>query len=106
MGHIDTMEILKREIGLQAYGGRNPLVEYKRAGFELFDEMIEKIREDTCTFLLNVKINKPPQIKTAPKPQNTQTNEKFVQAKSDKLVGRNDPCPCGSGLKYKKCCGK
>ena len=106
MGHIDTMEILKREIGLQAYGGRNPLVEYKRAGFEMFDEMIEKIREDTCTFLLNVKINKPPQIKTAPKPQNTQTNEKFVQAKSDKLVGRNDPCPCGSGLKYKKCCGK
>ena len=106
MGHIDTMEILKREIGLQAYGGRNPLVEYKRAGFDLFDEMIEKIREDTCTFLLNVKINKPPQIKTAPKPQNTQTNEKFVQAKSDKIVGRNDPCPCGSGLKYKKCCGK
>ncbi len=106
MGHIDTMEILKKEIGLQAYGGHNPLVEYKKAGFDLFDEMIEKIREDTCTFLLNVKIKQPPQIKKAEKPQQTSTNEKFVQAKSNKIVGRNDPCPCGSGLKYKKCCGK
>ncbi|MBR4002866.1 MAG: preprotein translocase subunit SecA [Clostridia bacterium] len=105
MGHIDTMEILKKEIGLQAYGGRNPLVEYKRAGFDLFDEMIEKIREDTCTFLLNVKIKQPPQLKKVDRPQ-AQTNEKFVQAKSNKTVGRNDPCPCGSGLKYKKCCGK
>lgn len=107
MGHIDTMEILKREIGLQAYGGHNPLVEYKRAGFDLFDEMIEKIREDTCTFLLNVKIQKPPQMKKPEKPvANTQTNEKFVQAKSTKTVGRNDPCPCGSGKKYKHCCGR
>jgi len=106
MGHIDTMEILKKEIGLQAYGGHNPLVEYKRAGFDLFDEMIEKIREDTCTFLLNVKIKQPPQIKKVEKPQEMHTNEKFVQAKSNKVVGRNDPCPCGSGLKYKKCCGK
>lgn len=106
MGHIDTMEILKKEIGLQAYGGRNPLIEYKRAGFDMFDEMIEKIREDTCTFLLNVKIKQPPQMKKPERPQQTNTNEKFVQAKSSKVVGRNDPCPCGSGLKYKKCCGK
>ena len=107
MGHIDTMEILKKEIGLQAYGGHNPLVEYKRAGFDLFDEMIEKIREDTCTFLLNVKIERPPEMKKPEKPiANTQTNEKFVQAKSSKTVGRNDPCPCGSGKKYKHCCGK
>lgn len=107
MGHIDTMEILKREIGLQAYGGHNPLVEYKRAGFDMFDEMISKIREDTSTFLLNVKIKEPPTIKRPEKPvAQTQTNQKFVQAKKDKIVGRNDPCPCGSGLKYKKCCGK
>jgi len=105
MGHIDTMEVLKKEIGLQAYGGHNPLVEYKRAGFDMFDEMIEKIREDTCTFLLNVKVKKPPQLKKVEKPQ-TQTNEKFVQAKSNKVVGRNDPCPCGSGKKYKVCCGR
>ena len=106
MEHIDTMEILKREIGLQAYGGRNPLVEYKREGFDLFDRMIEKIREDTCTFLLNVKIQRPPEIKKAVKPIQTSTNQKFVQAKSDKTVGRNDPCPCGSGKKYKHCCGR
>ena len=106
MEHIDTMEILKREIGIQAYGGRNPLVEYKREGFDLFDRMIEKIREDTCTFLLNVKIQRPPEIKKAVKPIQTSTNQKFVQAKSDKTVGRNDPCPCGSGKKYKHCCGR
>ena len=105
MGHIDTMEILKKEIGLQAYGGHNPLVEYKRAGFDLFDEMIEKIREDTCTFLLNVKVKQPPQLKKVERPQ-AQTNEKFVQAKSTKIVGRNAPCPCGSGKKYKQCCGQ
>ncbi len=106
MEHIDTMEILKREIGTQVYGGRNPLVEYKREGFDLFDRMIEKIREDTCTFLLNVKIQRPPEIKKAVKPIQTSTNQKFVQAKSDKTVGRNDPCPCGSGKKYKHCCGR
>ena len=106
MEHIDTMEILKREIGIQVYGGRNPLVEYKREGFDLFDRMIEKIREDTCTFLLNVKIQRPPEIKKVVKPIQTSTNQKFVQAKSDKTVGRNDPCPCGSGKKYKHCCGR
>ena len=106
MGHIDTMEILKREIGLQAYGGHNPLVEYKREGFDLFDEMIERIREDTCTFLLNVKIQRPPELKKVERPIPTQTNQKFVQAKSNKTVGRNDPCPCGSGKKYKHCCGR
>ena len=106
MEHIDTMEILQREIGLQVYGGRNPLVEYKREGFDLFDRMIEKIRESTCTFLLNVRIQRPPEIKKAVKPIQTSTNQKFVQAKSDKTVGRNDPCPCGSGKKYKHCCGR
>ena len=106
MEHIDTMEILKREIGTQVYGGRNPLVEYKREGFDLFDRMIEKIREGTCTFLLNVRIQRPPEIKKAVKPIQTSTNQKFVQAKSDKTVGRNDPCPCGSGKKYKHCCGR
>lgn len=106
MEHIDTMEILKKEIGTQAYGGRNPLVEYKREGFDLFDEMIEKIREYTCTFLLNVKIQRPPEMKKVAKPQPVQTNQKFVQAKTTKTVGRNDPCPCGSGKKYKHCCGR
>ena len=67
--------------------------------------MTEKIKEDTSTFLLNVKIKEPPQMKVRDKIQ-TQTNEKTtVQAKNDKVVGRNEPCPCGSGRKYKNCCG-
>ncbi len=106
MRHIDTMEILKKEIGLQAYGGHNPLVEYKREGFDLFDEMVEKIREDTSTLLLNFKIERPPVMRKPDRPVQMQTNQKFVQAKSTKVVGRNDPCPCGSGKKYKHCCGK
>ena len=106
MDHIDTMDILKKEIGLQAYGGHDPVVEYKREGYDMFEKMIEKINEDTCTFLLNVKINQPPQIKVKDKIQ-TQTNQKTtVQAKNEKIVGRNEPCPCGSGKKYKNCCGK
>ncbi len=106
MEHIDTMEILKKEIGLQAYGGHNPLVEYKREGFDLFDEMIEKIREYTCTFLINTKVKLVPELKMPKRPVPTKTNDKFVQAKSNKVVGRNDPCPCGSGKKYKYCCGR
>ena len=106
MDHIDTMDILKKEIGLQAYGGHDPVVEYKREGYDMFEKMIEKINEDTCTFLLNVKIQQPPEMKVQNKIQ-TQTNQKTTtQAKSDKVVGRNDPCPCGSGRKYKNCCGK
>lgn len=103
MDHIDTMDMLKKGIGLQQYGRRDPIVEYKREGFDLFDRMIEKIREDTCTFLLNVKVEAPPAMPTQKKVETT-TNEKFTQAKSSKVVGRNDPCPCGSGRKYKNCC--
>lgn len=106
MEHIDTMDMLKREIATQGYGGHDPLVAYKREGFDLFDQMVEKIREDTCTFLLNVKFERPPELKKAEKPVATTTNQKFVQAKSTKIVGRNDPCPCGSGKKYKHCCGR
>ena len=106
MDHIDAMNILKNEIGLLAYGHRDPLVAYKREGFEMFDKMVERIREDTCTFLINVKVEAPPEIKQAPKVQTNTNESKFVQAKSNKVVGRNDPCPCGSGKKYKHCCGK
>ena len=106
MSHIDTMQILKNEIGLQAYGGHNPVVEYKREAFEMFDEMVANIREGTCTMLLNVKIEKNPQMQKREEPQNIQTNQKFTQAKSDKTLGRNDPCWCGSGKKFKHCHGK
>ncbi len=103
--HIDTMDMLRREIRTVAFGQQNPIIAYKKEGFDLFDRMIERIRTDVCTFLINVKVEKPPEIKAKEKEQTT-TNEVFVQAKSNKVVGRNDPCPCGSGKKYKNCCGK
>lgn len=103
--HIDTMSMLKKEIRTMAYGNKNPLIEYKREGFDLFDAMTAKIREDVCTFLINVKVEAPPEMKPKEK-EVTNTNEGTSQAKSNKVVGRNDPCPCGSGKKYKNCCGK
>lgn len=108
MDHIDTMEMLKKEIGLQAYGGRNPVVEYKREGFDLFDSMIERIREDTSMYLLNmnIRVERAPIQKNNAPMQNLQTNEKVTQAKSEKTLGRNEPCWCGSGKKFKNCHGK
>lgn len=103
--HIDTMDMLRKEIGTTAYGNKNPIIEYKREGFDLFDSMTEKIREDVCTFLFRVKVEAPPEMKPKEK-EVTTTNESTSQAKSTKVVGRNDPCPCGSGKKYKNCCGK
>ncbi len=103
--HLDTMEMLKREIGTIAYGNQNPIIAFKQEGFDLFDRMVEKIREDVCTFLINVRVEAPPELKTQEK-EVTNTSEPFVQAKSTKAAGRNDPCPCGSGKKYKNCCGR
>ncbi len=108
MDHIDTMEMLKKEIGLQAYGGRNPVVEYKREGFDLFDSMIERIREDTSMYLLNmhIRLEQTPIKRNDRAMQNLQTNEKVTQAKSEKTLGRNELCWCGSGKKFKHCHGK
>ena len=103
--HLDTMEMLKREIGTIAYGNQNPIIAFKQEGFDLFDRMVEKIREDVCTFLINVRVEAPPELKTQEK-EVTNTSEPFVQAKSTKAAGRNDQCPCGSGKKYKNCCGR
>ena len=106
MEHIDTMDMLRKEIGLQAYGGHDPIVEYKRDGYDMFSNMIKQIREDTCTHLLNVQIQRVQQPVQRTQNQNLQTNAKPTQAVSKKVVGRNDPCPCGSGKKYKHCCGR
>lgn len=103
--HIDTMDMLRKEIRTMAFGNKNPVIEYKREGYDLFDAMTAKIREDVCTFLINVKVEAPPEMKSQGKEIIT-TNESTSQAKSNKVVGRNDPCPCGSGKKYKNCCGK
>ncbi|MBO5220083.1 MAG: SEC-C domain-containing protein, partial [Clostridia bacterium] len=123
MNHLDVMEELRSSIALQAYAQRNPINEYRLTGADMFDEMIAQIREDTTRMLLSV----------VPRPQQEfkreevakATSEGFAGGESRKVgsgsnsgivngsapartpkVGRNDPCPCGSGKKYKKCCGR
>lgn len=109
MAHIDDMEELKKGIGLRSYGQKNPVIEYRYEGFEMFDAMVESIREDTIRMLLTVKLQKntPPQREQVAKPYAPNAGAgdgSFSEsAKSDK-IGDNDPCPCGSGKKYKKCC--
>ena len=104
MDHIDQMSILKNEIGLQGYGNKNPVDEYKREGRDLFYNMIERIWYETTAVILNINVER------APAQQNARPKEIIpmvrAQAQTDKVAGRNDPCPCGSGRKYKNCCGK
>lgn len=104
MAHIDDMEELKRGIGLRSYGQKNPVVEYRMEGFDMFDAMIDAIREDTVRMLFTIQVRK-----ASPAPKREQVLNEGpqhfnIQRKSTK-VGPNDPCPCGSGKKYKKCCG-
>ena len=102
MDHIDAMSTLKNEIGLQAYGQHDPVIMYKREGFDMFEEMIENIKERTVGILININIEKPVEAPKAPKIVIKQVTVR----NTEKEVGRNDPCPCGSGKKYKNCCGK
>ena len=116
MNHIDDMQTMKNEIFARGFGGKDPIVEYKQEAFDMFDAMTEKIRETACMILLNTNIEvRRPQPAVQPKmteakvfdPQKAKTNEKpKTLVKTEKKVGRNDPCPCGSGKKYKNCCGK
>ncbi len=105
MNHIDDMSELKKGIGLRAFGQKNPVVEYRYEGFEMFDAMVDSIREDTVRMLLTVKIQKnaaPIQREQVAKPD--APNAGSVRVVKDKTED-NELCPCGSGLKYKKCCG-
>ncbi|MDD4370303.1 MAG: preprotein translocase subunit SecA [Anaerostipes sp.] len=108
MDHIDDMDQLREGIGLQAYGQRDPVVEYRMQGFDMFEQMERGIQEETTTALLNVKIEQKIEKEEAPKVTGTNKDDagsKTVVRKGAK-IGRNDPCPCGSGKKYKNCCGK
>ncbi len=110
MAHIDDMDELKRGIGLRAYGQKNPVVEYRHEGFEMFDAMVESIREDTVRLLLTVKVNVNAPIKreqvAKPDAPNVGGDGSFVHRRtSNKKLGENELCSCGSGKKYKKCCG-
>ena len=111
MDHIDAMEELKRGIGLRGYAQQDPVVAYRLEGFEMFDQMIEGIKENTVKMLLTIRPRPQVEIKREQTLMPLATGEdgtvKKIPMKADKKKpGRNDPCPCGSGLKYKKCCGK
>ena len=109
MTHIDDMEQLKHSIGLAAYGQRNPVDEYKFIGFDMFEEMIASIREDTVKYILRTRVDQKVEREQVAKPLTASRGDGSETAKpqrrSEEKVGRNDPCPCGSGKKYKKCCG-
>ena len=113
MDHIDAMDELQKGIRLRAYGQKDPVVEYRMEGFDMFDEMISTIRENTARMMLTV------QLRTAEEPKREQVakptgetggddsdDKKHTPVHKKKKPGRNDPCPCGSGKKYKNCCGR
>ena len=106
MDHIDDMDQLREGIGLQAYGQRDPLVEYKFQGFDMFNDMTESIQEETVTALMHVeqKVEREQVAKISGTNRDDSANAP-VRRKSEK-ISRNDPCPCGSGKKYKYCCGR
>ena len=109
MDHIDDMEQLRQGVGLQAYGQRDPLVEYKMSGYEMFDEMTQNIREETVRLLFHIKIEQ--KVEREQQAQITGTNKddslpKGPVKRENAKIYPNDPCPCGSGKKYKNCCGR
>ncbi len=108
MAHIDDMDQLRQGIGLQAYGQRNPIVEYKMAGYDMFDEMTQNIKEETVRMLFHIKVEQKVEREQVVKITGTNKDDsvKAPVKKSDDKVYPNDPCPCGSGKKYKQCCGR
>lgn len=112
--HLLSMDHLKEGIGLRGYAQQNPLIVYKKEGFELFQEMISRIKDEIVNILFRIQISEPEKIEDIKKPKEQKLifsgGEESVSKKPVKReegkVGRNDPCPCGSGKKYKKCCGK
>ena len=109
MDHIDDMDQLRQGIGLQAYGQRDPLVEYKMAGFDMFDDMISAIQEDTIRLLFHVQVEQKVEREQVAKVTGTNKDETAQSAPKKREHAKiypNDPCPCGSGKKYKQCCGR
>ncbi|WP_418490793.1 preprotein translocase subunit SecA [Frisingicoccus sp.] len=109
MDHIDNMEQLRQSIGLQAYGQRDPLVEYRFAGYDMFDEMTQGISEDTVQALMHIRIQQTVEREEVAKVTGTNKDDSAVKQPTRRKEGKvypNDPCPCGSGKKYKQCCGR
>ena len=109
MEHIDDMDQLRQGIGLQAYGQKNPLIEYKMVGYDLFDEMTENIATNTIRMLFHIRVEQKVEREQVAKVTGTNKDDSLVRApkkREEKKVYPNDPCPCGSGKKYKQCCGR
>ena len=107
MEHINTMDHLKEGIGLRSYAQNNPLVEYTNEGFQLFDEMLDTINSEITKYLLKAEIKQNLERKEVVKPTGTNdSKDKVKTTRKVEKIGRNEPCPCGSGKKYKQCCGK
>ena len=109
MDHIDDMDQLRQGVGLAAYGQKDPLVEYKMAGYDMFDEMTQNIREETVRLLLHVKIEQKVEREQVAKVTGTNKDDSAVKAPVKRMEAKvypNDPCPCGSGKKYKNCHGR
>ena len=109
MDHIDDMDQLRQGVGLQAYGQRDPLVEYKLSGYEMFDEMTQNICEETVRVLFHVRVEQKVEREQVAKVTGTNKDDSLAKAPVKRAATKiypNDPCPCGSGKKYKQCCGK
>ena len=109
MDHIDDMDQLRQGIGLQAYGQRDPLVEYKMLGYDMFGEMTRAITTDTVRLLCHVKVEQKVEREQVAKVTGTNKDDsvaKGPKVRTEKKIYPNDPCPCGSGKKYKQCCGR
>ena len=109
MDHIDDMDQLRQGIGLQAYGQKDPLVEYKMSGFDMFDDMIANIQEDTVRLLFHVRIEQKVEREQVAKVTGTNKDDSVAATPKRRETAKvypNDPCPCGSGKKYKQCCGR
>lgn len=114
MDHIDSMEHLKQGIGLRAYKQQDPTQAYQMEGSEMFEDMVESIKVETVKYLYHVQIERAPerervinveQVNYQGSDDGAETKKQPVRRKTKK-IGRNDPCPCGSGKKYKDCCGR
>ena len=109
MDHIDDMDQLRQGVGLQAYGQRDPLVEYKMSGYEMFDEMTQNIREETVRLLFHVRVEQKVEREQVAKVTGTNKDDSVAKGPVKREAAKvypNDPCPCGSGKKYKQCCGR
>ena len=109
MDHIDDMAQLRQGIGLQSYGGKDPVVEYKYAGYDMFQAMTDSIKEDTTRMLMHIRVEQKMEREEVAKPTGTNkddTVQKGPVKRKEKKIFPNDPCPCGSGMKYKQCHGR